>query len=174
MDKSIEGLLPALLATNRNIAESDKLHTEQHVQLMELIRKTMLTPEWTALLLSLNDRLNEHDAMSDTMKVLVETLGSLRDHVIKLTETVNMSLQHSVKQQQTIEQLIQIIVDSNNNQQNTMDQMLATMSEMTNSFTENTARLNALTIAVQDATKDDGLGDVYKNIITTTTKKKKK
>lgn len=170
MDKSIEGLLPALLATNKNIAESDKLHTEQHIQLMELIRKTMMTPEWTALLLSLNDRLNEHDEMNDTMKVLVETLGSLRDHVIKLTETVNMSLQHSVKQQQTIEHITQTIVDNNNHQQEMMAQMLSTMSEMSNSFVENTARLNTLTLSIQDITKDDGLNDVYQKIVGTTKK----
>lgn len=181
-DGTVQSLLPALLTTNKNIAESDKLHTQQHIQLMKLIRKTMMTPEWSTLLLSLNDRLNSHDNMDDTMKVLIDTLGSLRDHMGDITTIVNESLDRDAAQQQAIAQMTKTILESHAEQQQAMAQMTKnilkshteqqqSMTQMTqaiehvsDSFIENTARLDTLTLAVQVVTNDDILDDMYQKI----------
>lgn len=141
IDQNIETLLthsvlPALLAMVEATEQLSEQQSKAHVQQLEAIQKAMMPTEWRTMLMSLDKRLKEDNELKETIKILAEGQETTNNHISNLVESTNTLTKLQMQQNKLLQ-------------------------EMKESFEQNTARLDALTIAIAKNTGDKPLGRVY-------------
>lgn len=143
-DTTLEAsVLPALLEVLSGIGGLSKIVNQNHVQQLEALKVSMMPDEWKTVLLNIDRKLKEDgvkDAeLTDALKKLVEVMTPVNKQLVSLTQSTNELVELQRQQNQQIANLVQ-------------------------SFVENTSRMDVLTIAVQNATKDEPLKAVYDDL----------
>lgn len=143
-DTTLEAsVLPALLEVLNGIGGLSKIVNQNHVQQLEALKVSMMPDEWKTVLLNIDRKLKEDGAqdveLTDALKKLVEVMTPVNKQLVSLTQSTNELVELQRQQNQQIANLVQ-------------------------SFVENTSRMDVLTIAVQNATKDEPLKAVYDDL----------